>query len=161
MLFARKAEGEIPLSFLQMQAPLPGWGAPLTMARRLSGEMSLAQRHLPRTPTRNVGGFRNSPHAPLKRPKRGACEPLLWKPPRGSGSGIRRAECPQLPRIFFRNSTCGDAVVRIKKPSAAGRRVPNFVGTSNQQLPQQAKRCPRGTEFAPKHFSFAGRGIFF
>ena len=39
----------------------------------------MVQRPLPRTPTRNVGGFRNSPHTPLKRPDQGGLRaPLFW-----------------------------------------------------------------------------------
>ena len=41
-----------------------------------------------------------------------------------------------------RGSTCGDRVVPSGRWSAPGRRVPDSVGTPNQQLPQQSKPMP-------------------
>jgi len=56
------------------------------MARRLSGEVSFAKRHLPRTPTRNVGAFRLAPTPPNDSKGRGSGPSPLDTPPRGRGA---------------------------------------------------------------------------
>jgi len=70
----------------------------MSIAERLLGRC-LWRKDTSPNPSRNVGGFRNSPHTPLKRPKGGGCGPLLWKPPQGesavkcallNGRGIQR-----------------------------------------------------------------------
>jgi len=102
-------------------------------------------------PSRNVGGFRNSPHTPLKRPDQGGLRaPLFWTSSPGSlnpaalseaesADGRSRDQTPTSPN-FLRSSDCGGRTVRPALSGAPGRGLMDSVGTSNQPLPYLSKK---------------------
>ena len=126
------------------------------------GKMSFAKRHLPQTPTRNVGAFRLRPHTPNGTKRRG-CDPSPLDFPPGvphrvalseAGSAERGAvQIRQAPYRFpphFQARLCSSATVSVQRTRIRSGKHPQAV----------ALRRPPQNVAGQRPFLFTGRGDF-
>ena len=140
----------------------------------MRGRFSLLKREKPPRPQkRNPGGFRFSPRTPLKRLKGGGsgpppldstpgATPLQPNLSQSSGSGARQTDCPQPPRLSTAALPAGKQSFNLQSITHS---VPTEILIPHRfaPLPQQAKRGPKGTEFATKRpflLTVNGRFLF-
>ena len=143
--------------------------------RKRRGVLSLLKREsAPHPRKRNVGGFRNSPHTPLKRPDQGGLRaPLFWTSSPGTSSPAARSNAERAergvggehrpPESFAAGLSAGTQLFNLQS-EAQPVQTEILLRTDSLNFRNQANRRPGGAVgFAAYKAPFFSRGaaVFF